>query len=284
MHQLPQVVRLERTSSTNTYLANLWEDQGAALPPYLTVVTDFQEAGRGRLAREWVAPAGTSMLASILVPTDGSHATWLPLVAGMCLAELLTSLLPSSSVTLKWPNDVLVEGKKISGILCEHLGALDTAPEMQWIAVGIGLNLTQGTDELPPVPSTSVALEGGPPVDPALLAVACAASLQDLLSDPFAQLAAKVAQACSTPGLPVVASLPSGHIVEGTAVGLHNDGALLVKDPRGEVHVLRAGDLVHLRQRSAYRQPFCPPPRRFIAHARPGDRAPNLIAHEGVRS
>lgn len=284
MQQLPQVVRLERTSSTNTYLASLWEDQGAALPPYLTVVTDFQEAGRGRLAREWVAPAGTSMLASILVPTDGSHATWLPLVAGMCLAELLTSLLPSSSVTLKWPNDVLVEGKKISGILCEHLGALDAAPEMQWIAVGIGVNLSQDADELPPVPSTSVALEGGPPVDPALLAVACAASLQDLLSAPVQQLAAEVTQACSTPGLPVIASLPSGQVVEGTAVGLHDDGALLVEDPNGEIHVLHAGDLVHLRHRPARQQPFDPRPGEHEAHRRLSNRAPNLIAREGVRS
>ncbi len=239
MHDLPDATRLAQTASTNTYLVELWQRHPDRLHPFHTVVTDFQEAGRGRLGREWVAPAGTSMLTSILVPVNEQTASLLPLMAGLVVREQLECLLPESDVQLKWPNDVLVGGKKICGILCESLSPSDAV-------VGIGINLSQSADQLPPVPSTSVTIEGGPAVDATLLALSCAVGLQDLLAADTAQIHAEIESGCSTLGNRVRVELPSGQAIEGTAISLEADGALLVEDGVGEAHIVHAGDITHL--------------------------------------
>lgn len=240
MHDLPLVISLDRTSSTNSHLANKWRKSGGLLPPFLTVVTDFQESGRGRLGREWVAPTGTSLLASILMPTAADSSPLLPLAAGVVVLDLVQSLLPGRDVRLKWPNDVLVEGKKVSGILCEQL-----SPER--VIVGIGINLSQTADQLPPVPSTSIALEGGPAVARDLLALSLATSLQDLAEVDPVELRALIEPRCSTLGHRVLASLPTGTTLEGRAVCLEPDGALRIEDLIGGEHIVRVGDVSHLR-------------------------------------
>lgn len=240
MHDLPLVISLDHTPSTNSHLANMWRNENGQLPPFVAVIADFQDSGRGRLGREWVAPVGTSLLASILVPTKVSHSSLLPLAVGVVVSDLVQSLLPSKDVQLKWPNDVLVEGKKISGILCEQL-----SPE--WAIAGIGINLLQTADQLPPVPATSIALEGGPAVSRDLLALSLAASLQDLIEIDPVELHALIEHRCSTLGHRVLVSLPVGTTLEGRAISLESDGALRVEDLTGTEHIIRAGDIAHLR-------------------------------------
>ena len=113
-----------------------------SLPEGAIVVADHQTAGRGRLGRSWEAPAGTSLLVSILLkPPPDRLAPELSLVAGIAVADALERTL-GLSVQIKWPNDVMLRRRKIAGCLAE---SRDGA-----VVLGIGINVGQRTDELPP--------------------------------------------------------------------------------------------------------------------------------------
>jgi BirA family biotin operon repressor/biotin-[acetyl-CoA-carboxylase] ligase len=121
------------------------------------VATDEQTDGRGRLGRMWHAPAGTSLLFSIVLEPDvpSKRLPELSLVAGTAVAEALAAH-ANVEATVKHPNDVLLRGRKVAGILAESSEGR--------VVLGIGVNVTQAHDELPPdadPPATSLALEGG---------------------------------------------------------------------------------------------------------------------------
>ena len=106
------------------------------------VATDEQTAGRGRLGRRWDAPAGKAILASVLLrPPANRRVPELSLVAGVAVADAAESAL-GLSAQIKWPNDVLVNRRKVAGVLAEKRGDA--------VIVGIGLNVNQTRDELPP--------------------------------------------------------------------------------------------------------------------------------------
>jgi len=143
-------------------------------PEGAVAATDEQTAGRGRLGREWSAPAGSSVLASILLrPTVPPEALpELSLVAGRACAAAVGEV-AGVPATVKWPNDVLVAGRKVAGILAE---ARDGR-----VVLGIGINVSQARDELPDRtehPATSLALETGRPVRRAELLAALLAHLE----------------------------------------------------------------------------------------------------------
>ena len=137
-------------------------------PEGAVVATDEQTAGRGRLGREWVSPAGSSLLFSIVLRPDvpTPNLPELSLVAGRAVAGGLADLagvLPD----VKWPNDVLLNGRKVAGILAE---ARDGR-----VVLGIGINVSQSADDLPERPTnpaTSLRLETGREVPRADLLVA----------------------------------------------------------------------------------------------------------------
>jgi BirA family transcriptional regulator, biotin operon repressor / biotin---[acetyl-CoA-carboxylase] ligase len=141
---------VERCESTQRLL-------GDDAPEGAVAATDEQTAGRGRLGREWVAPAGSSLLVSIVLRPDVPTANLpeLSLVAGRAVAQALAGLagvLPE----VKWPNDVLLNGRKVAGVLAE---ARDGR-----VVLGIGINVSQSADDLPDrptYPATSVLLETG---------------------------------------------------------------------------------------------------------------------------
>ena len=100
---------------------------------------DFQTAGRGRLDHKWLSPPGTNLMMSVVLSVEGlspEQVSTLPLVAGLAVAEGLSPFVAKGlSPRLKWPNDVLVGGRKLSGILCERQGDL--------VVVGVGVNVGQ---------------------------------------------------------------------------------------------------------------------------------------------
>jgi BirA family biotin operon repressor/biotin-[acetyl-CoA-carboxylase] ligase len=120
-------------------------------PEGAVVATDEQTAGRGRLGRTWDAPAGKAILASVLLrPPAGRRLPELSLVAGVAVADAVENAL-GLSAQIKWPNDVLVNRKKVAGVLAEKRGDA--------VVVGIGVNVNQTRDELPPettVPTASL--------------------------------------------------------------------------------------------------------------------------------
>jgi BirA family transcriptional regulator, biotin operon repressor / biotin---[acetyl-CoA-carboxylase] ligase len=126
-------LHLRLTGSTSERARQL----AAAGAPHGTLVTAAeQSAGRGRQGRTWVAPAGRALLCSLVI-RDPSRL--LPLAAGVAVAEVA-----GSDALIKWPNDVLIDGRKVSGILVEG------RPQERWAVVGIGINVALRADDVPP--------------------------------------------------------------------------------------------------------------------------------------
>jgi BirA family transcriptional regulator, biotin operon repressor / biotin---[acetyl-CoA-carboxylase] ligase len=233
------------TGSTNADLLSLARD-GA--PEGTVVVSDEQTAGRGRLGRTWVSAPGSGLWCSVLVrlaPDAGQGL--LPLLAGVAVAEAVRRTgVPAS---LKWPNDVVVDAdafdgspgpRKLAGILSESDG--DEA-----VVIGIGVNVSQGADELPIPAATSLLLEGATVARDALL-VDLLTVLHSALGDlrrggaPLAMDAYR--ERCLTIGREVSVTLPSGEVLVGRAVGVGDDGQLHVRTADKTVFVA-AGDVIH---------------------------------------
>ena len=141
------------TDSTNARARELVE----AGAPHGTVVTaDEQTAGRGRQGRSWAAPPGKALLYSaVLRPLDERHLL-LPLAAPLAVCEAAEELEPEVECTIKWPNDVWVEGRKLAGVLIE------AKPQDGGAVIGVGLNLTISRDEFPPeLRDTAISLWAG---------------------------------------------------------------------------------------------------------------------------
>jgi BirA family biotin operon repressor/biotin-[acetyl-CoA-carboxylase] ligase len=131
--------------------------------PWRVVVADHQSQGRGRLARSWEAPPGTSVAVSATVPLPPEGAAWLPLLAGLSVAEAVTAA-TGLDAHLKWPNDVLLPGdgdRKVCGVLCEVVTGVGPAV----VVVGAGVNVDQSRDQLPVDTATSLVLAGAQEVD-----------------------------------------------------------------------------------------------------------------------
>jgi BirA family biotin operon repressor/biotin-[acetyl-CoA-carboxylase] ligase len=128
------------TDSTNTRARELAE---AGTPSGTVVTAREQTAGRGRVGRVWTAPEGKALLYSaILRPLDQRHLL-LPLSVPLAVCAAAESLRPGVECQVKWPNDVWLDGRKLSGILIE------ARPQDGWAVIGIGLNLTIAPDEFP---------------------------------------------------------------------------------------------------------------------------------------
>jgi BirA family transcriptional regulator, biotin operon repressor / biotin---[acetyl-CoA-carboxylase] ligase len=238
------------TGSTNSDLlaeARSGHEAGTVL------VAEAQTAGRGRMGRHWVSPPGSALTFSVLLrPAAVAPASrgWMPLLAGVAVARAVRAG-TSVDAWLKWPNDVLVNGAKLAGILAEQVGDA--------IVVGIGINVSSSQDELPVAGATSLAAEGAAGTgNGALLAgrllasvlgemerwyLAWAGSLGDATSCGLHQ---EYQRLCATIGRPVRVSLPGGQTVTGLAAGVDHAGRLVVGSPSGPVPV-SAGDVVHVR-------------------------------------
>jgi BirA family biotin operon repressor/biotin-[acetyl-CoA-carboxylase] ligase len=157
--QLPSFYRLvfhEQIDSTNEEAKRL--AAGGAEAGTL-VWAGEQLAGRGRRGRGWVSPLGNLYLSLLLRPAcPPAQACQLNFVAAVALAEAVSALLPAGAeVALKWPNDVLVRGAKVSGILLEASAALDRS--IDWLVTGAGVNVVSCPTDTP-YPATSLQREG----------------------------------------------------------------------------------------------------------------------------
>ena len=225
------VVRLPRVDSTQTTIFDL-AAQGA--PDRTVVVADYQAAGRGRRGRAWDAPPGTSLLTSILVRPRSTPDRWggYSLVSALAVAEALARV-AGLGARLKWPNDVLVRGRKIAGILLESrmpAAGASGAASGGVIAVGIGVNL--GQRAFPAglaARATSVTLETARTVDrdAALSALLDAFDhwRTTLERDGLAPIRARWLSLADTIGRRV-----SIDGITGVAVDLDVDGALVLQD------------------------------------------------------
>ncbi len=151
----PRVHVVETVDSTNAKLMRDAQDDPDGHPHLSLLLTRDQRAGRGRLSRTWVTPPESALAVSVLLRV-GAVVTrdrgWIPLVAGAAMADALAEQLPGREVALKWPNDVLVDGRKICGILAEVL-----PDDPQTVVLGAGVNTTMAEGDLPVPTATSFA-------------------------------------------------------------------------------------------------------------------------------
>ena len=233
----PYEIEFHETIDSTNERARTLADDGAE---DIVVIADEQTGGRGRLDREWVSPSGGIWLSVLLRPDcPPHHAPAYTLAAAVATTRAIRDL--GVDATIKWPNDVLVDDRKVTGILTEMEGEAD---RISWLVVGIGINANVDPDSLPgDRPATSLRAESGN--------VNRRALTQDLLAE-FHQLTADLdtvvpawRELSSTLGEAVRVETPS-ETIEGEAVDIEFPGSLIV-DTGDDQRTITAGDCEHLR-------------------------------------
>jgi len=232
---------LDSTQSCALRLIEQAEEEEIALPTTL-IVAGHQENGRGRADRRWQSPPGGLYLSWVVSEVDRKVVAKLPMIAAAAAVEAVISI-GIDEVAIKWPNDLLVDGRKLAGLLVNSRHGAST-----WAAVGFGINLTR----TPPIPAGSLTE---------------AISVADLLSPPdavgwaeglagtfVAELAAGIARPAAKVGLwrkrlvhregdPMTVRLGDASELRGRFSGLTDDGHLRL-DLDGSERVISAGDVV----------------------------------------
>lgn len=236
------IERIVETGSTN---ADVAQRARAGEAEGLVLVTDHQAAGRGRLDRVWTTPPGTALTFSVLlrpgVPVE--RWPWLPLLTGVSVVYAVRGV-AGGDPSLKWPNDVLLDGRKLAGILLERV----ETPLGAAAVIGVGINTGMTSDQLPVDTATSLTVAGRPVEHDALLDRFL--SELDKRVDAWSRHPELVREQyvhhCDTIGREVDVHLPGGGHLLGRASGIDADGRLEVTTGEGTVPV-GAGDVVHVR-------------------------------------
>ena len=225
---------LDETGSTNADLM-AWAEAGTT-PDRSVLRADHQTAGRGRLDRRWEAPRGANLLVSVLFAEPPSVPAQLTQAVGLASlvaieAEAAADL--TGRLALKWPNDLLLDDRKLSGVLAQRSSRTGA------VVVGLGLNVGWA-------PDGAASLRGDLRLDvePAALLDRLLHALDEVLGAD--DLAERYRDRLSTLGARVRVELPGGGALVGTAIGVDDDGRLLVDDG-ASVTALDVGDIVHLR-------------------------------------
>ena len=216
----------------------------AGAPEGLLIVAEEQTAGRGRAGRRWVTAPGTALAFSLVLrpPATAARGSALSMLAGLAVCEAVEQLCGLPAM-LKWPNDILVGGRKAGGILVE---AAATADALEYALLGIGLNVASA----PPAdavdfPATSLEAEAGRPLDRLALLRAILERLEahyPLLAEGGAHLHGQWAARLAWLGESVVAHTSGGDFA-GRAEGTDADGALVVRLDSGAAVRVVAGDV-----------------------------------------
>ena len=229
-----EVRYLPECGSTNAYVKEHFEEFG----PVGAVYTENQTAGRGRLGRSWVNAEGKALYYTVAIREPLAQPATLPLLASLAVRTQL-KLRYGVDCQIKWPNDLLLNGKKIVGILC-----------------GIGINLAQPQSyfDAANLPNgTSLALQGANvdlAADPAWLAEGLTdfgfdRNMYVFARDGFAPFREEYKAACVNLGRRVTFDLPEGGQGAGEAIDVDEEGRLVVRTDSGEVHVFTGEVSVH---------------------------------------
>lgn len=233
---MPATIELEEVGSTNDWLAErAWEFGDGQW-----VSARRQSAGRGRMGRAWQAPPGNLSASCLILPRPAEGAAHeLSLVLALALFDTTAQFVPAARLGLKWPNDLLLDGAKLSGILLERVGDA--------VIAGVGVNLV-AAPALPDRPTIALgAAMAGPPPAPRVFLARLAERLEAWrviwASRGFAAIREAWLAAAHPIGAAIMASV-GGKTISGHFAGLGDDGALLLADEQGKVHVIRAGDVM----------------------------------------
>lgn len=250
--------------STNELLKGLVAGGTAVAPPTGTLyLTDYQTQGRGRLQRQWQAPAGSSLLFSLLFRPDwpGEQANWLTMLTSLAAVEAIEAVTAQPGqagvkMGIKWPNDLMLyhdaAWRKVGGILLE--GNLGENGRLVSVIVGLGLNVNIPAEQLPAAatPATSLLVATGRPLDRVALLADLLGRLEmayeTAVSVPHASYSPHTAwsERLLTLGQPVrvtIAAADTTRVIDGIAEGTDRWGSLLVRAESGTLHSVTAGDV-----------------------------------------
>jgi BirA family biotin operon repressor/biotin-[acetyl-CoA-carboxylase] ligase len=211
----------------------------AGEPEGLAVLAHAQTKGRGRAGRVWQSPAGNLAVSILLRPREPARQAgeW-PLLVGLAIADALAPLLPAAvAPSLKWPNDVRLDGRKVAGVLIET--TLDAAGNVEAMVVGIGVNLA-AAPALPDRPTAALA-EWATPPGPAAAAELILAAIAQRRTQRSVEGFAPIRAAWLARAHPIGTALQAAGRV-GQFAGLAEDGALLLQAD-GATHRITAGDV-----------------------------------------
>ena len=245
-----EVRYLTECGSTNAYVKEHFEEFG----PVGAVYTTNQTAGRGRLGRSWVNAEGKGLYYTVAIREPLAQPATLPLLASLAVRRQL-QLRYGVECRIKWPNDLLLNGKKIVGILCESV-CYGYRQQGRGILCGIGINLAQPQSyfDAAGLPhGTSLALQGAAvdlAADPQWLAEALTdfgfdRPLYVFAREGFAPFRSEYKAACINLGRRVTFDLPDGSQGAGEAVDVDDEGRLVVRTDSGEEHVFTGEVSVH---------------------------------------
>jgi BirA family biotin operon repressor/biotin-[acetyl-CoA-carboxylase] ligase len=243
--QLPEtyeLLHLETVDSTNEQARRL-ADQGVRVPHW--IVADHQTAGRGRRGRVWDSPNGNLMTTLYLpVSLSPEEAGQLSFVAGLALQQTVAGYIgDAGAVSLKWPNDVLIDGAKVSGILLETASSREN--RIDWLAIGMGLNLQEYPTDTP-YPANSVKAVVGTAPSNLEAAHHLAENFDQFYRQwktvGFASILMAWRQVAQNFGKHVAARLEN-ETIEGIFVDIDGSGALILETFEGARHTISAADI-----------------------------------------
>lgn len=233
---LPQLRFVDSIDSTNLSL----QREYASLADFSALAAAEQTGGQGRAGRNWVSEAGASISLSLLLrPSRPEIASLITLLMASSARQAISELYPALTVSIKWPNDLLIEDRKLAGILA-------TVNPDQSVVVGIGINLARQS-----APDTAVALGEFVTADFDSVLAAVLFKLREnwqrLQADAETNwLIEDIRANCSTLGAEIRAELVTGESIVGRATDITKDGRLIVQ--ADQEHVLSAADVWHIRR------------------------------------
>ncbi len=213
----------EETTSTQIDLANNFKAGNV-------LVAEYQSAGRGRLDRKFEVPPRKGLTFSFCLDAQ-AELGWIPLITGLAVSNAINKYLNQNLTNVKWPNDLLIDGKKLAGILSEK--------NSFGVVVGVGINIFQTREELPIDNAVSLSMFGE--IDRTELLIEILNELGNMLSN-IAIHKNEYRSKCATLGKTVRATLPNGEVIEDMAIAISEEGALLLKNRE-----ISVGDILHLR-------------------------------------
>ena len=243
--------------STNTFALELARNP---TPQGTVILADRQTAGRGRLQRTWFSPPGSNIYGSLIFSSN-SHVQdlgWIPLMAGTAIAQAIEDT-SEISISLKWPNDILINEQKVGGILCESFKRDSTETS---VVIGFGINVNLSESEFPKdleQTATSLQIHSQKPLDRHQLFKSIIPSLEqawkalNTQGPPACQLA--YSARCRTLGKQILVQFPDGSTLEGMAQFIGEQGQLQMipssSDATGQsarIVDVHAGDIYHIRK------------------------------------
>jgi BirA family biotin operon repressor/biotin-[acetyl-CoA-carboxylase] ligase len=236
---------LQLTASTNADAFRMAET-GAA--EGTVVLAEAQSGGKGRRGRIWASPAGVNLYCSVvlrpaIMPHEAPQLTFLSAVAVARAIEMTTDLIPE----IKWPNDLLIAGKKVAGLLNEMSAETDG---INFVILGIGVNLNMTAGQFPDDlrhPATSLLLESGRGVDRSCFAATMLNELDRLysgfLAHGFGPVREEWQRRCNANGRQVIVSDSGTACSGGMFIGIDADGALLLRSADAVQHRITCGDV-----------------------------------------